>query len=1006
MKNTNYYILLVAFFLLNLLTLYSPASAQQNGIYGNEWVTYNRPYYKFKIKDEGIYRISFAALSATALPALDAAYLHLYRDGQEVPLYTTANGVPATSDYIEFYGTGNTGIADTALYANPADQLHPELSLFSDTAVYFLTHNPNALGLRYDQPENILQNLPATEPYAWHTLTRQFSNVYGRIGSFMAPVDMQTSSESISIWYSDLEKGEGWGSTSILAGSSVPVSFGITDVATVSENAILSVRLLNRGSESTSFAIKRDNVPYLTGELAATTASNYIATFDASMLGIPQTSFTVENQSTNNNTEITAVRTSLRYPCSFTFGAKPYFNFELDNEGEKYIEIANFPAGGQPVLYDITNRMRLIPVMQNGSLRVKLPPSVIDENTRNLVLLNTAQTQSFTWLDSYKTVVFTNYNQAQEQGNYIIITHPSLQQGFENQVERYRAYRSSIEGGGYNAKIVNIDQLYDQFAYGIAHHPIAIRKFINYMLSHAQTPPQMVLLLGKAVTLDKIKHNTLAAAQDLVPTWGSTAADIFLAAANSNTYRPQLAIGRIPALAPQEVKDYLDKLIEYETYLDADCSTPVDTFAWRKNAVIIGNYRSTEPATLSHVTGLLAQYQGMFQSGRWGANIAKKTLSIELYDSLQLAFNAYSEGVGLLYYNSVNTPNNSKIDSLFSINNSNKYPFLITEMSYLANEAYLQRFGNNRYIDQLLFLPQRGVIGMVANTGVGLSKFARNVALPSIVEKMVDTQIGQPIGTIWKQAVNDIYIENPSTIEQKLDKFMAQTTTILTDPALVVAPLLLPNYHLSAEEVQFFNPETNEPLLSNPIFIDQNMEQIGIQAVAHNYGIRPNTDSISLVVQRIFPSGAQQIIWQNRIPAFAFRDTFTLFLPNNLLEQNGLNSFSLYIDAELEAFEVCELDNAVSRIAMVSYYTDTTMPTTIEKAIVVYPNPTAGKVHLIVPPSKGAYAQIFDVSGRVFWQKQINSLQETLDLDSLPRGIYILRVDIDGQQIRQQIVKQ
>ena len=68
------------------------------------------------------------------------------------------------------------------------------------------------------------------------------------------------------------------------------------------------------------------------------------------------------------------------------------------------------------------------------------------------------------------------------QGDYLIISNPVLYNGStgSNPVDDYRAYRSSPAGGGYNAKIYDIDQLIDQFAFGIKSHPSSIKNFILY----------------------------------------------------------------------------------------------------------------------------------------------------------------------------------------------------------------------------------------------------------------------------------------------------------------------------------------------------------------------------------------------------------------------------------------------------------------------------------------------------------------------------------------------
>ena len=69
-----------------------------------------------------------------------------------------------------------------------------------------------------------------------------------------------------------------------------------------------------------------------------------------------------------------------------------------------------------------------------------------------------------------------------------------------NNVELYRAYRSSAAGGGFNAKIINIDELVDQFAYGIKKHPSAIKDFIQYAKNTFHRTPQYVFLIGKGIT--------------------------------------------------------------------------------------------------------------------------------------------------------------------------------------------------------------------------------------------------------------------------------------------------------------------------------------------------------------------------------------------------------------------------------------------------------------------------------------------------------------------------
>jgi hypothetical protein len=133
------------------------ATAQQ---YGNEWIDYSKTYYKFKILNKGICRISQTALSNAGIPAnsLIGSYFKLYRNGEEIPLYVTTNGQFSLNDYIEFLGVGNDGKVDTKLYKNSMHQPHDKRNLLADSSTYFLTIEPFQNNLRF---ENQVNNIPS-----------------------------------------------------------------------------------------------------------------------------------------------------------------------------------------------------------------------------------------------------------------------------------------------------------------------------------------------------------------------------------------------------------------------------------------------------------------------------------------------------------------------------------------------------------------------------------------------------------------------------------------------------------------------------------------------------------------------------------------------------------------------------------------------------------------------------------------------------------------------------
>src|SRR3954470_14574013 len=109
------------------------ASAQA---YQNEWIDYNKTYYKFKVGSfgydtahlapirKGVVRIMQPALASAGLANIPAEQFQLWRDGVEVPIYISkAFGVLASADYIEFIGEMANGFPDKRLYADSSYQL-------------------------------------------------------------------------------------------------------------------------------------------------------------------------------------------------------------------------------------------------------------------------------------------------------------------------------------------------------------------------------------------------------------------------------------------------------------------------------------------------------------------------------------------------------------------------------------------------------------------------------------------------------------------------------------------------------------------------------------------------------------------------------------------------------------------------------------------------------------------------------------------------------------------
>jgi len=97
--------------ILLLLTAFSMSAGAQS--YNNEWIDYSKTYYKFRIGVSGIYRINQAALASIGLDNVNADNFQLWRNGEQVPIYTSTQNAPlGGGGYVEFWAENNDGKPD------------------------------------------------------------------------------------------------------------------------------------------------------------------------------------------------------------------------------------------------------------------------------------------------------------------------------------------------------------------------------------------------------------------------------------------------------------------------------------------------------------------------------------------------------------------------------------------------------------------------------------------------------------------------------------------------------------------------------------------------------------------------------------------------------------------------------------------------------------------------------------------------------------------------------
>ncbi len=547
-----------------LLACFLGANSLHAQHYDNEWIDYSKTYYKFKVGATGLYRINAPSLPA-AISSTSADLFQLWRNGQQVAIYTSvASGPLSSTDYIEFWGLQNDGKPDSALYTVPSNQLDNTYSLETDTAAYYLTVNTSGANARIAN---------ATNNVSGNQLPLQSYFMYDYRYDFKTQINWGFAvNYTENLYSSTYDAGEWWSSYEIQAiGGPITNASGNLYVAT---NSGVSASLQFSGANN-SYQNATAISATINGNTVITNAN--LPPFGAqifSATGIPlndlsggTASFAFNDNANGLSSRLVIGFIDLQYPRQFVFDGTSNFTFTLPATGQgNYFQVSSssFNAGGAiPILYDLTNNQRFTANTSTpNAYTFALPPSALN---RTLVLVS-EDNGNIRSVTTFTQPTFINYA-ASNQGNYLIISNKILGIAPNQTIDSFRQYRSSVAGGGYNAQVYDIDQLVDEFAYGIKKHPLSIKNFVTYAVNKFATKPQAVFMIGKAVQYDQYRYNESSPYADrlnLVPSFGAPFCSDALLASTSFSPIPAMLFGRLSVVSSHEASIYLSKLKQYE----------------------------------------------------------------------------------------------------------------------------------------------------------------------------------------------------------------------------------------------------------------------------------------------------------------------------------------------------------------------------------------------------------------------------------------------------------
>ncbi|MEM6967249.1 MAG: C25 family cysteine peptidase, partial [Bacteroidota bacterium] len=600
--------------------------------------------------------------------------------------------------------------------------------------------------------------------------------------------------------------------------------------------------------------------------------------------GIPTTSLNSTNEVkfeglVNNKDRQKVAYIKLTYPRNFDFENKSYVRFSLPSSSSpQYLSIDNFnTSGGSPILYDLTNSIRIETNVSGGEVQVQLPASM---GERQIVLFNPNATSE---IDAIESVDFIDYTQSDDE--FIIISNPNLYDDGQgnNWVQEYHDYRENSSINGYPTVIVDIQQLYDQFAYGINRHSISIRNF-GHFVKKQWSNPKYFFLLGKARNYDEIrtKENLEAAMSNgtfQVPTFGTLGGGDNLLLSTNETGYPIVSVGRLSASTPEQVKIYLDKVIVQETNQLQQAQTITER-AWRKRILHLGGGNAQEQPRFK---SYLAQMEDIIEDNRYGAEVFSffKTSSDPVQSSVSDQLTDLINGgisIMTLFGHASAAGFDFSIDSASSYDNEGHFPVILSLGCYSG----LVHSNDPGISEEFVFTENKGAIGFIASTALATEFPLRDYG-EEFYDLLGEELYGEGIGDVARQTAKNLNF---------VIGYLAGAMTLHGDPSIKVNVGDGPDYTIDPTSVRF------DP---NPISV--RLDSFDLSFDIYNVGTKQDT-SLTIEITQQLPSGNEFKLLVDSISTPKYKEAYTYTLPSLGEQALGENRFYVELDRTNQIMEL------------------------------------------------------------------------------------------------------
>ena len=749
--------------------------AQGDSAIGNEWINYSQSYYVVKVAEDGLYKITSTSLIEAGLPpdSIIGDRLAIMLLGEEQSIFTSSKGTFQQDDYILFNGLKNRGELDAELYADQAKmQLNPLYSLYSDTSYYYITLSESTSAKRWELETSTVNDDMPVVPYYWHKETVIYQE------SHFKPLRGVEGDLRLS----QFDTGEGFGSD---LKQTHNIDIDLDERVVAGPPAKLTIRH-NGNDVDHSFELSVNN--------------QLLHSYSSGGYGVIQKSWklddiqlaeenTVHLRGKNGNVDKSSIAfLQIEYPRHFIINHINYSELKLTEIDEvSQIEIQTSIKSELIYIVDLsTNKLLASYSDENGQLN--FPITAIADTDHYLLMAADDMIESL----PVTPVTFTDYRDFNP--DYLILTHKRLSQTLEtgrDEIQAYAEYRHSVVGGGHEVLVIDVEQLYHQFSYGVQRHPISIKNFTQH--ASAMWGDDLTLfIIGKGReyynfrTKEQISDNSLPTMQ--VPTFGYPGSDNLLLA-DRGSITPIFATGRIAANTPMEVRDYLDKVITYES-----SSVDRDNELWRKRVLHLSGGSSDIQGV---VFSFLDDLSEVITEGQVGADVITfqktSTAPIQLAES-QSIIDQINEGVSMITFLGHSAPGtfDFSLEQPEEYDNEKVLPVLLSLGCHSGN-IHSEGIGLS---EEFVLEQEKGSIAFIASSS------SNYIDIQFLIGRLFYALMGGPlynesIGKIVHEALN-----LSETLAEGDHLALIEQFTLHGDPALRVYQSDGPDYSIEYSSVR------------------------------------------------------------------------------------------------------------------------------------------------------------------------------------------------------------